>query len=288
MRARRIVDWLDGNRTEHGDQRPAEALRGVDGRYVILVAGARPLALAAWLEPAGYRIMQEFDQPETGDHIIIIKCDDFDCYIDMIRPDRSVGSGETEVAPEIIHRELVAWLEKQGYKIVSAERIDDPEPCFGYRGSLYGAVIEGVTDDIDMSFDADRVIWVCVTHPKPSVGPESIDLDDDGGQISTAFPARPIDLHDPKLWEELQAIITQELDNQREAQELVASTVADLKRVFEHLPAHTAANALESVALGIYRHLEALAEDWNPRAAIFRPGPANGQDQDPQARQAPG
>jgi hypothetical protein len=283
MHARRIVDWLDGTRPEHGAQTPAEAIRGADGRYVIFVGGARPRALAAWLEQAGYVITKEFDDGKTGDHIIIVKCDDFDCYIDMVQPDRSAGLGETEIAPEIIHRDLVAWLEKQGYRIVSAERLDDLEPCDGAAGDLYSAIIEGATDDIEMLVGADRVIMVYVLHPEPSVGSESIELDCEGGRIDTVFPARPIDLRDPTLWEALQAIITQELNNQRKAKELVDSTVADLKRLFQLLPAHTAANTLESVALGIYRHLEALAEDWVAKTATSYREPAHGRDQDPQA-----
>src|SRR5262249_48810192 len=126
VHAQRIVGWLDGNLPERGDQRPAEALRGVDGRYVIFVIGASPRALAAWLKPAGYQIMQEFDQPETGDHVIIVKCGDFDCYIDMIQPD-----GMSESEPEFTGRHLVAWLEKQGYKIEEAELHDDG---FAYEG----------------------------------------------------------------------------------------------------------------------------------------------------------
>jgi hypothetical protein len=192
-----------------------------------------------------------------------------------------------ESEPEFTGRQLVAWLEEQGYEIEEAALRDEVE-LGDSVAALYTVLIRGVTDHIGLAVRANRVITVGVVHPNPSVGSESIDMHCLLRPIGAVCPAPPNDPGDPSsgartVWEALQELVTEELDTQRGAKELVASTVADLKRVFQHLPAHTSANALGSVALGIYRHLEALAKDWNPEAATSSREPANGQDGGPQA-----
>jgi hypothetical protein len=193
---------------------------------------------------------------------------------------------EPESEPEFTGRQLVAWLEEQGYEIEEAVLRDEGEH-HDIVGDLYTVVIQGVTDPIGLAVGANRVITVGVPHPTPSVGSESIDMGGRLGAIGAFCPAPPNNPGDPSsgprtVWEELQDLITRELDTQREAKELVDSAVADLKRVFQRFPPHTAANALESVALGIFRHLEALGKDWwNPKVHTSDKENTNGQGQDP-------